>query len=239
MATESTKALREKQDARDREAVRIYYETGSERALGPLLESLRPRLKAFLRSMGVVAPDLLDEVTQWALVDLLKALRNRLASKQHIGNFFALAATCAWTAFRQYRRRELRHGQPSSPGSQEDPFLLVTGSAASVEPQEESDNAEEEARASELIKAATKAVMSLDTNARNAVVLHFYHGLSAGVASQQLGINRARFLSRLSRGLEGLREWGTQQTAPTAEIYAALSRVNTGDLFREPDRQTI
>jgi DNA-directed RNA polymerase specialized sigma24 family protein len=88
------------------------------------------------------------------------------------------------------------------------------------------------------VSAVTHAVLGLDASARACVLMHYYQGLPEATAAAKLGIAESQFKARLRRGLTSLREWGTRHAhlAPAADVYAALLRVDSGDLFREPLR---
>jgi DNA-directed RNA polymerase specialized sigma24 family protein len=66
---------RQQQDARHREAVRTYYETGNESLLGPVLAELRPRLVDFLKGRGLRDPQRVEDFVQDALATTLTSLR--------------------------------------------------------------------------------------------------------------------------------------------------------------------
>jgi RNA polymerase sigma factor (sigma-70 family) len=221
------------EDARHLEVVGVFYQTDNEALLGPVLAELRPRLAAFLHSKKVVNQELLADIVQDALEQILLGLRKRQFGAR--GKLSSWAMQIAWLTYAD--ALESKKGRPSRPGSFEDPFLLII-EKSTCSADELVANGEEEARASALIKGATRVVLGLDINARNAVLAYFYYGHSQPEAAAHLGITMGRFLVRLGRGLTALREWGAQQQAPTAELYEALSRVDTGDLFRQPGRKT-
>jgi RNA polymerase sigma factor (sigma-70 family) len=224
---------RAQQDARHREAVRTYYESGNEALLGPVLAELRPRLVSFLAGKGLrdtwQAEDLVQESLAVALIDL------RVHKFAFAGTVAAWAVGICWHRFLDSTQRK-KH-QPSQPGAEEDPFLLLA--AALATPAEVlSVQREEEYRAGAVVEAITHAVLGLDPNARACVLLTYYQGLPEATAAARLGIEEAKFRARLRRGLAGLRAWGTrhQHLAPEPDVYAALLRTDSGDLFREPLR---
>jgi RNA polymerase sigma factor (sigma-70 family) len=222
---------RQTQDARHREVVAAYYATGDETLLGPMLAELRPRMLDFLSSRGLQDPERRADLVQEALVNVLTALRaHRYAGT---GTVAAWAVTTCWHCFTDSLRS--KKGKPSQPGFDENPFLLLPASVAT--PAEElPESQEEEQRAGSLVAAATHAVLGLDPTARVCVLLTYYQGLTESAAATQLGIAETTFRARLRRGLSDLRAWGQRHAhlAPAPEIYAALSRVSSGDLFREP-----
>ena len=236
MATKAQLSARAAESARHLEAVRAFYQTGDEELLRPVFADLRPCLCAFLSSKRIFDEELMNDLVQDSLVLVLAALRKKQWGCGARGKLTSWAIEIAYKEFLHH----LRKPRPSDPGSSEDPFLLL-GQESSRTADELLASSEEEAKAADLVKAATQAVLALDGNARNAVVLHFYRGLTPTAAAEQMGVHVHRFNARLARGLEALREWGARQSAPTAEVYAALRRVNTGELFREaePSRKAI
>ncbi len=221
------------QDARHREAVRTYYETRHEALLGPVLAELRPRLVDFLRGKGVRDTQRVEDVVQEALTAVLTELRAQKFT--FAGSVASWALSICWHRFADSQRR--KKNKPSQPGADEDPFLLLSATLATpaeVLPVRQ----EEEDQAGAVVAAVTHAVLGLDPNARACVLLTYYQGLSEASAAARLGIEEAKFRARLRRGLAGLRAWGTrhQHLAPEPDVYAALLRVDNGDLFREPLR---
>lgn len=222
---------RAQQDARHREVVRAYYETSDETPLGTMLAELRPRLLDFLKGKGLVDPGYRADLVQEALVQVLTELRARKYSGT--GSVASWALSICWYRYTASVRN--LKSKPSRPGFDENPFLLLPASVAT--PAEElAVNQEDEQRAGAVVAAATHAVLGLDPNARVCVLLHYYQGLSEPEAATQLGIAEATFRARLRRALASLRAWGQHHAhlAPAPDVYAALPRVSSGDLFREP-----
>jgi RNA polymerase sigma factor (sigma-70 family) len=222
---------RQQQDARHREAVRTYYETGNEALLGPVLAELRPRLVDFLKAKGLRNPQQVEDLVQESLAVTLTELRTHRYAPT--GTVASWATTICWHQFAtSYQRKKDKITQP---GQDEDPFLLLSTTLAT--PAEEFSQ-EEEAQAGAVVQAVTHAVLNLDASARACVLMHYYQGLPESTAAARLGIAESQFKARLRRGLTSLREWGTRNShlAPAADVYAALLRVDSGDLFREPVR---
>lgn len=221
---------RQKQDARHREAVRAYYDTGNETLLGPVLAELRPRLVDFLRGKGLRDTQWMDDVVQEALAAALTDLRAHKFA--FAGTVAAWAVGICWHRFVDSLRGS---NKPSQPGKDEDPFLLLSNTLAT--PAEELSE-EDETQAATVVAAVTHAVLGLDPSARACVLMHYYQGLPEATAAAKLGIAQSQFKARLKRGLTSLREWGTlnRHLAPAGDVYAALLRVDSGDLFREPLR---
>lgn len=222
---------RQQQDARHREAVRAYYDTGNEALLGPVLAELRPRFFGFLDGRGLHNPQQVEDVVQEALAMTLTELRAHQFS--FAGTVASWAMTICWHRFTaSYRSKQ---GKPSQPSQDEDPFLLLSTTLAT--PTDEFSH-EEERQAETVVAAVTHAVLGLDPSARACVLMHYYQGLPEATAAAKLGIAESQFKTRLKRGLTSLREWGTRNRhlAPAADVYAALLRVDSGDLFREPLR---
>ena len=221
---------RQKEDARHAAAVRAYYATNDEALLGPVLLRVRLRLLGFLLGKGVQDTDLAEDLVQEALTVALTDLRQRKFT--FAGTFTAWTVTICWHRFAEHMRSV--KNKPSQPGAGEDPFQFLPASTAT--PAELlSVNAEDEARAGVVVAAATRAVLSLDPNARAVVVLHYYQGLSVEDAAHQLGIEVRKVKERLNRGIDTLRQWGSQHRhlAPTSDVYTALPRLDSGDLFQE------
>jgi RNA polymerase sigma factor (sigma-70 family) len=222
---------RQQQDARHREAVRAYYDTGNEQLLGPVLAELRPRLVDFLKYKGVHEAQQVEDLTQEALTKTLTELRAHQFS--FAGSVASWAMSIGWyRVTASYRNKK---GKPSQPGMDEDPFLLLSTTLAT--PADEFSQ-EEKAQAETVVAAVTHAVLGLDASARACVLMHYYQGLPEATAAAKLGIAESQFKTRLRRGLTSLREWGTRNRhlAPAADVYAALVRIDSGDLFREPLR---
>jgi len=221
----------QQQDARHREAVRAYYDTGNEALLGPVLAELRPRLVGFLKGKGIRDFLQVEDLVQEGLATALTSLRAHKFT--FAGTVAAWAVGICWYCF-THSQRSNKH-KPSQPGTHEDPFLLL--STELVTPAEEfSQEAAQHAEA--VVSAVTHAVLNLDASARACVLLYYYQGLPEATAAAKLGIAESQFKARLRRGLTSLREWGTRHAhlAPGADLYAALLRVDSGDLFREPLR---
>jgi RNA polymerase sigma factor (sigma-70 family) len=220
---------RQQQDARHREAVRAYYDTGNEALLGPVLAELRPRLVDFLRHKGIRDVQCIDDVIQEALLNALTDLRAHKFA--FIGSVTSWVNNICWHRF--VDRQQSKKNWITQPSQNEDPFLLLSSTLAT--PAEECSQ-EDEAHASAVVSAVTHAVLGLDASARACVLMHYYQGLPEATAAAQLGIAESQFKARLRRGLTSLREWGIRHAhlAPGADLYAALVRVNSGDLFREP-----
>lgn len=222
---------RQQQDARHREAVRAYYDTGNEALLGPVLAELRPRLVDFLKSKGLRDTERIEDLVQEALMTALADLRaHKFITTYAVAPW---AASICWHRFTaSYHRKKDKITQPSR---DEDPFLLLSTTLAT--PADEFSQ-EEERRAETVVAAVTHAVLGLDPSARACVLMHYYQGLPEATAAAKLGIAQSQFKARLRRGLTSLREWGTlnRHLAPAADVYAALLRVDSGDLFREPLR---
>ena len=224
---------RQTQDARHREAVRTYYETGNEALLGPVLAELRPRLVDFLKSKGVRDPQRVEDFVQEGLAAALTSLRAHKFT--FAGSLASWVMAICWFCFTaSYQRKKDRITQP---GQDEDPFLLLSATLAT--PAEELPVSQEEKHQAEnVVAAVTHAVLNLDASARACVLMYYYQGLPEATAAAKLGIAESQFKARLRRGLTSLREWGTRHAhlAPAADVYAALLRVDSGDLFREPVR---
>jgi RNA polymerase sigma factor (sigma-70 family) len=223
---------RQQQDARHREAVRVYYDTGNEALLSPVLAELRPRLVDFLKAK-LRDYNQLEDLVQEALTSIVTELRKQQFS--FAGSVASWALTICWHCFTaSYQRKQ---DKPSQPGMDEDPFLLLATTLAT--PAEVlSVSQEEETQAGAVVAAVTHAVLDLDPSARACVLMHYYQGLPEATAAARLGIAQSQFKARLQRGLTSLREWGTRNRhlAPASDVYAALLRVDSGDLFREPLR---
>jgi RNA polymerase sigma factor (sigma-70 family) len=222
---------RQLQDARHREVVSTYYATGDETQLGPMLADLHPRLLDFLSSKGLVDPGCRADLVQEALVQVLTELRARKYSAT--GSVASWALSICWYRYTASVRN--LKAKPSQPGFDEDPFLLLPASVAT--PADDLPSSQEnEQRAGAVVAAATHAVLGLDPNARVCVLLHYYQGLTDSAAAAHLGIAETTFRARLRRGLADLRAWGSRHRhlAPAPDVYAALLRVSSGDLFREP-----
>jgi len=222
---------RQLQDARHREVVRAYYATGDEALLGPVLAELRPRLLAFLHSKGLRDAEQGADLVQETLAAVLTGLR----AQQYTGtgSVAAWALKTCWHDFVDSRRHKTN--AITQPGAAEDPFLLLATALAT--PAEDLPSRwEDEERAGAVVAAATHAVLGLDPTARVCVLLHYYQGLSEAAAATRLGIAETTFRARLRRGLADLRAWGSchRHLAPAPDVYAALPRVSSGDLFREP-----
>jgi RNA polymerase sigma factor (sigma-70 family) len=222
---------RQKQDARHREAVRAYYETGNESLLGPVLAELRPRLVDFLRAKGVRESQQVDDLVQEVLIMVITDLRaHKFVLTGHVAPW---AVGICWHRFLDGQKA--KKNRITQPGQDEDPFLLLSTKLAT--PSEEFSQ-EDETQASTVVAAVTHAVLDLDPSARACVLMHYYQGLPEATAAAKLGIAQSQFKARLQRGLTSLREWGTRHRhlAPASDVYAALLRVDSGDLFREPVR---
>jgi RNA polymerase sigma factor (sigma-70 family) len=224
---------RQTQDARHREAVRTYYDTGNEALLGPVLTELRPRLVDFLKSKGLRdfgrLEDLVQESLSMALTDL------RAHKFAFTGTVAAWAVSICWHRFTDSLK--IKKDRITQPGQDEDPFLLLATTLAT--PAEELPVSQEDKQHAEaVVEAVTHAVLGLDASARACVLMYYYQGLPEATAAAKLGIAESQFKARLRRGLTSLREWGTRHAhlAPAADVYAALLRVDSGDLFREPLR---
>ena len=224
---------RQQQDARHREAVRTYYETGNEALLGPVLAELRPRLVDFLRAKNLHDSQPIEDLVQEALTLTLTALRAHKFT--FAGTLAAWAVAICWHCFTDSLRGTKQ--KPSQPGLDEDPFLHI-GSYLAAPAELLPVSQEEETQAGAVVAAVTHAVLGLDPSARACVLMHYYQGLPEATAAARLGIAQSQFKARLQRGLTSLREWGTRNRhlAPATEVYAALLRVDSGDLFREPIR---
>lgn len=224
---------RQQQDARHREAVRTYYETGNEALLGPVLAELRPRLVDFLVVKGIRDTQRREDLVQEALAVILTELR--VHKYTATGTVTSWALAICWHCFTaSYHSKK---GTPSQPSQDEDPFLLLADALAA--PADELPvRQEDERQAGAVVAAVTHAVLGLDASARACVLMHYYQGLPEATAAAKLGIAESQFKARLRRGLTSLREWGTRHAhlAPAADVYAALLRVDSGDLFREPLR---
>lgn len=222
---------RQQQDARHREAVRAYYDSGRESLLGPVLAELRPRLVDFLRGKNLRDAQQVQDLAQEALTGVLTGLRAQQYA--FAGSVASWALTICWHCFTSSRQRKANG--ITQPGRDEDPFLLLADSLA-----EPADllpvQQEEENQAGAVVEAVTYAVLDLDPNARACVLLHYYQGLPEADAATRLGISPSTFRSRLRRGLAELQTWAIshRHLAPGPDLYTALVRVNSGDLFREP-----
>ena len=222
---------RAQQDARHREVVRAYYATGDEAPLGPVLAELRPRLLDFLNGKGVREPQRRADLVQEALVTVLLELRAHTYTGT--GSVVSWAMSICWRCFTSGLRRKAN--AITQPGADEDPFLLLA-TALATPAEDLPSSQDDEQRAGAVVAAATHAVLGLDPTARVCVLLHYYQGLSEPAAAAQLGIAETTFRARLRRGLSDLQAWGSRHRhlAPAPDVYAALLRVSSGDLFREP-----
>lgn len=216
-------------DARHLQVVGAYYQNGDEVLLGPMLGELREQALAYLRgTLRVRDAEAAADVVQEALADLLGRLRaHTFAPTRPPG--VLLCVLCRYAILSRKR-------DPSEPGLSEEPYQLLPASTAT--PAQELPGSEVQAAALATLTTATQAVLGLDHHARAAVVLHYYHGLDAPAAAAKLGIAESAFRERLRRGLLALQAWGRTVARPAAEVYAALSGVDSGDLFREPLRMT-
>jgi len=217
---------RREQDARHREVVRAYYETGDEALLNPMLAELRPRLVDFFKVKGPRDAELIADLTQDALAQALKSLHRKLYTGT--GSMASWLNEIGWRCYIAHLKRKTN--LITRPGMNEDPFLLLAltdDEDAAVEPAEA-------ARAGALVMGATDAVLDLDADARAAVALHYYQGLPVKEAAQQLGISANMVRVRLRRGLAQLQSWANTQPRPTADTYAAVRHLDTGPLFQEP-----
>jgi len=222
---------RQTQDARHREVVAAYYATGDETLLGPVLAELRPRLTDFLKGKGVYAPERQADLVQETLINVLTDLRaHKYTPKGSVGSW--AMTICSHRFIDSVRSLK---DKPSQPGFDENPFLLLPAQLATPADDLPSSR-EDEQRAGAVVAAATHAVLGLDPTARVCVLLHYYQGLSEAAAAARLGIAETTFRARLRRGLADLRAWGSRHRhlAPAPDVYAALLRVSSGDLFREP-----
>jgi len=216
-------------DTRHLEAVGVYYQTGDEAALGPMLGELRELALAYLRGrLRVRDTERAEDIAQEALLKLLGRLQRRKFKIPGRPPGVLLCIIC-----QQKFSASARHN-PSEPSRSEDPFLLLPPSTATQA--QELPTGEVMAAATAALSAATQAVLALDQHARAAVVLHYFHGLDAPAAAAKLGIAESAFRARLRRGLADLQAWGRTVPRPAAEVYAALNGVDSGDLFREPLR---
>jgi RNA polymerase sigma factor (sigma-70 family) len=220
---------RQQQDARHREAVRAYYDTRNEALLGPVLAELRPRLVDFLLSKNLHDAERREDLVQEALAESLIGLRKQ--QFKFAGSVASWAMSISWYCFTNSLNR--KKDWITQPGQDEDPFLLLSATLAT--PAEECSQ-EDERNAGAVVAAVTHAVLNLDASASACVLMYYYQGLPEAMAAAKLGIAESQFKARLRRGLTSLREWGTRHAhlAPGADLYAALVRVNSGDLFREP-----
>ena len=224
---------RQQQDARHQEAVRTYYESGNEALLGPVLTELRPRLLAFLSSKGLWDAGQREDLAQEGLAVALTELRARKYA--FVGTVAAWARGICWYCFTHSIRS--KKDLITRPSRDEDPFLLLSTTLAT--PAELLPvSQEDEQQAGAVVEAVTQAVLGLDASARACVLMYYYQGLPEATAAAKLGIAESQFKARLRRGLTSLREWGTRNAhlAPGSDVYAALLRVDSGDLFREPLR---
>lgn len=222
---------RQQQDARHREVVRAYYDTGNEQLLGPVLAELRPRLVSFLKNKGLRDMQQVEDLAQEALTETLTGLRTHKFG--FAGSVAAWTVSICWHDFVDGQKN--KKNWITQPGQDENPFLLLSTTLAT--PAEEFSQ-EDETKAGTVVAAVTHAVLGLDASARACVLLHYYQGLPEATAAARLGIAESQFKARLRRGLTSLREWGTRNRhlAPAADVYAALVRLDSGDLFREPLR---
>ena len=224
-------SARQHEDARHQAAVRTYYETNDEALLGPILERVRPRLLDFVSAhLNVGSTAQAEDLVQDTVAKVLQELRARKFA--HHGSLTSYALTVCRHLF--YAQLEIKKNGITRPGPDEDPFLLLPASAA-VPAELLPISAEDEAQAGAVVEAATRAVLGLDPNARAVVVLHYYQGLSVEDAAAQLGIEARKARERLHRGLATLRQWGNhnRHLAPTADVYTALPRLDSGDLFQD------
>lgn len=216
----------QQQDARHLEVVGAYYQNGDEAALGPMLAELHEQALAYLRgTLRVRDAETAADVAQEAITAFLARLRAHTFEPVRPPGVLV----CVLSRYACLGRRD-----PSAPGLNDEPYLLLPASTA-TQPQE-LPPAEVLAAATAVLGAATQAVLALDQHARAAVVLHYYQGLDAPAAAAKLGIAESAFRERLRRGLADLQAWGRTVARPAAEVYAALSGVDSGDLFREPLR---
>jgi RNA polymerase sigma factor (sigma-70 family) len=216
------------QDAQHRQAVAAYYESGNEAPLAAMLTQMRPRLLRFVGgTLNVYNEDVAADLVQESLAAVLTALR----AKQYAPKLGTAVAAWACGITRMRWLRMLHRSEPSKPSSDDDPLrhLADLGTSPELLP----DAAESQAEAQALLVEATRAVLGLDDAARRAVALHFYEGLPVPEAAQRLGLTVPTFRARLGRGLASLKEWAAGQAAPTADTYAALRGLDTGDLFTD------
>lgn len=220
-------ANRADRDARHLEVVGAYYQTGDEAPLGPMLGELREQALAYLRgTLRLRDAEAAEDVAQEVLSNLLGRLRARTFEPVRPPAVL-LCVLCRYAHLGRKR-------DPSAPSLHEEPYQLLPASTAT--PAQELPPSEVHTAATAMLSAATQAVLALDQHARAAVVLHYYHGLAAPAAAAKLGIAESAFRERLCRGLSALQAWGRTVASPAAEVYAALSGVDSGDLFREPLR---
>jgi RNA polymerase sigma factor (sigma-70 family) len=225
-------STRREQDARHREVVRSYYETSNGALLAQVLAELHSRLVAFLRYKGLTAAEQIEDLVQETLMEAIKGLQQRKYKPTGCGTLASWANGICW--HRYVDSLTSTKSCPSRPGIDEDPFLLLECKASSL-PEFLSVLAEDEHRAGILLKAATHAVLGLDPNARACVLLHYYHSLTVEETATQLGIDVQKARERLRRGLFVLRRWGQKHRhlAPASELYAALRRLDSGNLFQD------
>lgn len=218
---------RQERDARHLEVVGAYYQTGDEQGLGPMLAELRDTALAYLRgTLKLRDTERAEDLAQEALTQLLGYLRSRRYVPIRPPGVL-LCVICRTKFLRGLR------ATPADPGQHDDPFLLMSITHATA-PDEV--RAEDKAQAATVVAAATQAVLALDPAARAAVVLHYYQGLPVPQAAARLGITETAFGARLRRGLDALHQWAATTARPTPEVYAALPRLDTGNLFSEPLR---
>ncbi len=212
-----------------------YYGSRDEQLLEPLFADLRPYLSSYVAaSLPRLDAERRQDLVQETCTNLLRALRKQLfkgvanEAGQVVG-FLAYAKTTC-------RRLHLRQAgslsdKPSKPNAAEDSLRHVVLAVSS-------EGFYEETQAQELLAAATAAVLGLPSQVRDCVLLVYYQGLTPESAAAQLGLTLHRFTSRLSLGIRLLQSWAAhhRQGPPPAEVYAALPRIDTGDLFREPLR---
>ncbi|TGE08769.1 RNA polymerase sigma factor [Hymenobacter fodinae] len=225
-------------------AVFAYYDSGDERHLGPVLDKLRQSLTSYsFRRLFVSCPDKRNDLVQDSLALLLTLFRKRRYNPAGAeqGETLGAGALLAW-AYRIHLRtavHTIKKQNPSEPGYDEDPFMLLT--VAESDSIDEPEYGISHEQASHVLAEVTKAVLRLPLGQRSSIILTYFHGLTQTQAAEVLGITRELVHRHVEKGMGALRRWAINnpQLRPTPELYAALSGVNTGGLFREPKKPAL
>ncbi len=222
-------------------AVLAYYETGDERLLNPVFEALLPAIKRFISSRETFCPQQRADVAQNTLIDLLHTFRNRAfldpktldtSREIHDGVLWGWTRNVAKYAIGASKRRWAY--APSSPAPVEDPFMLLRESPDPDLEIEESEVGIYQEQAASMLTKVTKAIMELRPDFRQALVLVYYKGMQHEEAAALVGITRLNLTKRIGRALECLNaDINISRLHPAAELYAALSSVDTGTLFHD------
>ncbi|MBG8556176.1 RNA polymerase sigma factor [Hymenobacter guriensis] len=216
--------------------VRLFYQTDDERHLAPVFYHLTRYLDRNAKSrLRMTCPDRRHDLVQDTILGILTGLRKRHfdPGPREDGSEGPILGWAARILHNQHAALFRGKKIPGEPTAAEDPFLHLPASVV-AEPDEIELHLGEE-QAATVLGAATKAVLALPGRLRECVILAQYYGLPRAPAAAYLGISETLFRDRLCRAMRLLRQWAEQhpQLAPTPEVYAALSGVDTGALFRE------